>query len=205
MSIRNIVFDLGNVIVDLDYSAGFDAFGVDTGKFESIYHTEFFHSFERGHVSEEEFFDFFCSHSTFRREDIDDLKKVMHRCFPLRPRVWDLLQTLKDRYRVFLLSNTNILDFGSLEGHYQDIREPFEKVYLSYEQGRRKPDDEVYAHAESVFGIRAEETLFLDDRPENTEAASRRGWQTVQVKSEAHIFESLAAFDLIRGDRASEH
>jgi len=202
LSIRNIVFDLGNVIVDLDYSAGFDAFGVDTGKFESIYHTDFFHEFERGKVTEEEFFVFFCSHSNFRSEDIEALKAVMHRCFPLRPRVWELLQSLRKRYRIFLLSNTNILDFSSLEGHYRDIRDPFEKVYLSYEQGRRKPDEEVYAHAEELFGILGEETLFLDDRPENTEAAAQRGWRTVQVRNEEHIFESLEALQIIGSSEA---
>ncbi len=195
-SIKNIVFDLGNVIVDLNYDAGFAPFGVSTQSFDRIYNTDLFHRFEKGHIEENEFFDFFCDESEFRREHVPDLKAIIHRCFPLRPRVWDLVYKLKNTYRIFLLSNTNTLDFTSIEEKF-DIRQPFEKVYLSYEQGHRKPDEETYLHAQTVLNILPEETLFLDDRIENIAGAGHCGWHTVHVLCEETIFSGLEDYHIL--------
>ncbi|MCK5684424.1 HAD family phosphatase [bacterium] len=197
--IKNIVFDLGNVIVDLDYDIAYKPLGVTTAEFAAIYDTDSFRQFETGKLKEADFFTFLCNNSDLRHEDIDLLKETLHKTFPLRPRVWKMLLTLGRHYRIFMLSNTNVLDFGSLEGQF-DIRKPFEKVYLSYEQGYRKPDAETWLHAERVLDIQAEETLFLDDRIENVEGAAEQGWHTIHVKSEEHLFDSLREWNIINPD-----
>ncbi|MCK5521076.1 MAG: HAD family phosphatase [Candidatus Marinimicrobia bacterium] len=188
--IKNLVFDLGNVIVDLDYSTAFAPLGIPSELFENIYNTDFFHTFEKGEVTEDDFFNFLCDGFSFKCKDIPILKKTLHQAFPLRPKVWKMLEALKSSHHIFMLSNTNILDFGSLEEQYP-LREPFEKVYLSYEQGHRKPDASTWVHAENFFNINSEETLFLDDRIENIEAAAKHGWDTIHVLSEKQLFESL--------------
>lgn len=201
--IKNIVFDLGNVIVDLNYDAAFAPLGVDTEKFEKIYHTDFFHAFEKGEVNEKEFFEFFCRNSDFNCDDIPELKSTLHRSFPLRQGIWEMIYDLRSKYRLFMLSNTNILDFSSLERQF-DIRDPFDLVYLSYEQGHRKPDAETWQHAEMLMGINSAETLFLDDRPENIDSAQKHGWHCIQVTSENQIYESLRQWNILTADPMGE-
>ena len=99
----------------------------------------------------------------------------------------ELLRALRTHYRVFLLSNTNRIHIDHLCGYLQrEHGEPslhglFEKCYLSYEMGMRKPQLEIYRHVLEDSGLRAEETVFLDDSLPNIEAAKRAGMHTVHI------------------------
>lgn len=86
----------------------------------------------------------------------------------------------ENRYRLFLLSNTNALHIPHFEqkigsDQYHRFRNCFEQFYLSHEIQLRKPNREIYEFVLNENGLNAEETFFIDDTKENTEAAERLG------------------------------
>lgn len=100
----------------------------------------------------------------------------------------ELMTQLQQQYQVMVLSNTNdiheqafhkILEEVSGKSH---LKEFAHEVYFSHEVGMRKPDAEIYEFVISQNQLKPEETLFLDDRLDNLEAAKSIGWQTHQVK-----------------------
>jgi putative hydrolase of the HAD superfamily len=89
--------------------------------------------------------------------------------------------------RLFLLSNTNELHIEYVikqMGHtkFNAFRDAFEEFYLSYEMGMRKPDEEIFEFVGEQMGLHPENTLFIDDTEENTQAAGRLGWQTWNLR-----------------------
>ena len=89
----------------------------------------------------------------------------------------------QNRYRLFLLSNTNELHIDCVQQDmgdeaYQDFKQLFDHFYLSYEMGKRKPDAEIYQQVLAEQSLLPEETLFIDDTEENTAAAARLGIRT---------------------------
>ncbi|MDE7149834.1 MAG: HAD-IA family hydrolase [Bacteroidales bacterium] len=96
-----------------------------------------------------------------------------------------LLDAYGQRYRLFLLSNTNALHIRYVEQDFQSRfpgRKPFlqhfEQAYLSHELHLRKPQPEIYTHVLRDAALRPEETLFIDDRAENIAAAATLGIRT---------------------------
>lgn len=77
---------------------------------------------------------------------------------------------------VFALSNFGDETFGMAQGHYPFLAE-FDRFYISGRMGCIKPDPEIYERAEADCGLPPERLLFVDDRPENIDAARARGWQ----------------------------
>jgi putative hydrolase of the HAD superfamily len=100
--------------------------------------------------------------------------------FPLRR--LEFLQLLSQKYRLFLLSNTDAIHidyFEQREGasFYGDFYQCFEKVYFSYEMGMRKPDAEIYNALIRLHELSPKRTLFVDDKKDNTDAAKTLGLQ----------------------------
>ena len=89
------------------------------------------------------------------------------------------LRTLKSKYRLFLLSNTNVIHW---EPYAHRLEGCFEKIFLSYEMHLVKPDTEIFREVLRQTGIRAEETLFIDDSANNCAGAASLGIHTHQVK-----------------------
>jgi glucose-1-phosphatase len=191
--IQAIIFDLGGVILNLDYQRTSRAF-IELGltDFDTVYsqlqQTELFDRFETGHVSPFHFIN----------RVLDQLpkgnngNKVVHAWnamildFPKERMEW--LTELAGRYRIFLLSNTNLLHMDavrrSLEktvGH-QRLEDYFEKVYLSCEMGLRKPDPAIFLRVCEEQGLEPETTLFIDDSPQHIEGAKLAGLQTLHLQ-----------------------
>lgn len=96
------------------------------------------------------------------------------------------LEKLHRNYRIYMLSNTNpimwhraILPYFTADGH--SLTYYFDGVLRSYEAGCMKPDPEIFRQAEERFGIRPGETIFLDDSLHNTEVAASLGFHTIHV------------------------
>jgi len=86
----------------------------------------------------------------------------------------------ENQYKLFLLSNTNDLHMESVRQqmgmeHYNRFKNSFDVFYLSYEMGMRKPDEEIFQFVLDQNNLTAEETFFVDDVQENTDAAARLG------------------------------
>lgn len=96
------------------------------------------------------------------------------------------LEELRGKYKLYLLSNTNAIMWNSMiadefrkDGH--DINHYFDGTLTSFEAKCMKPAAEIFRLAESRYGIRADETLFLDDSAANTAEAEKLGFQTLTV------------------------
>ncbi|MGF7138188.1 HAD family hydrolase [Roseimarinus sediminis] len=101
------------------------------------------------------------------------------------PRV-KMVQELARKYNVYLLSNTNVYHVSYFENEFKNrfhfpLKDLFTKVYYSNKIGHRKPEREAFEYVLNDAGIKAEETVMVDDRPDNCDAARKMGMQALQV------------------------
>lgn len=190
--INNIIFDLGNVIIDLDMAATDSAFKKLCA---NNYHTImaklkeefFFEKYETGKISTNEFVQTLKSMVGKEVSDktIIDAWNAMLLTIPdVR---YDILNSLKKDYRTFCLSNTNELHieyvFNQLKQTkgIQNLDDYFERVYLSHEMGQRKPNVEIFETVINDNNLVPSETLFIDDTAGHLEGAKKAGLHTFHM------------------------
>lgn len=182
--IKNIIFDLGNVIHNINpeltqkafHELGYSHFNIYSLKKEDKILLD---GFETGKVSAADFRKHIRSLICPDLTDvaIDDAWNALLLDLPAER--LELLKELKKKYRLFLLSNTNELHiewvFNYLQKTYgiSGLSGYFEKEYYSHLVGMRKPQAEIYERILSENGLTAEETLFIDDSEENIEGARK--------------------------------
>ena len=202
-----IIFDLGGVLLNLDFKRSIDAF-IEVG-FRNIEQElsrllvsrpagndlSFFHLYETGRISSREFRDELRKHAgnDIPDEDIDRAWTAM--LVDLHKENVSILEKLKSSYRLFLLSNTNAIHIETLlenkgkgEG-FSRLTGLFEKVYYSHEIKMRKPDREIFDHVMKDAGLKAENALFIDDSIHNIEAAREAGLQAYHHKANTSLGE----------------
>lgn len=185
--IRNLIFDLGGVLVSLDRQRCLDNFssqlGFDNfGDYLNAYAQKgFFAKFESGEINAEQFRNEVkerCTKEGVTDQMIDSaLNSFLTHVDPYKVK---LLLDLKQKYNLLLLSNVNPIAWGRccelfLEAYGVDIEDVFEKLYLSYEMECSKPGKEIFQKLISDSGIVPEETLFIDDSAANIEAGKEFG------------------------------
>mgnify|MGYP000878576629 FL=1 len=184
--IKNIIFDLGGVIINLDIPKTINEFNKITPEpFENVYtqlkQDDVFDKFDKGEITEEDFFNKInvLLNSNLSFEKMKFAWNAMLLDFP-KNRL-DLLLKLKNRYRIFLLSNTNethITEFEAslFENHgFKNLDSFFEKVYYSCRIGMRKPNSDIFEFVLNENGLNPEETLFIDDTIIHVNGASQIG------------------------------
>ncbi len=198
--IKNIIFDLGGVIVNIDYLLTLNAFkALGLKDVEKIY-TQFsqlpwFDKYDIGGISSDDFISEFSRllKPETTREQIINAWNVMLLDFP-RERA-ELLLKLKGRYRTFLLSNTNELHIDYYFQHirekygYDEMKSFFEKDYYSYRIGMRKPNKEIFEFVLKENGLQASETLFIDDTIQHVEGARAAGLRAYHLVSPETILD----------------
>jgi epoxide hydrolase-like predicted phosphatase len=198
-NIKNIIFDLGGVILNLSVDSTLKKFaqvsGLSVEKVLEIYHsTPFFLEYEKGEITNDEFRKglrnlFGNIHTDL---ELDDYWNLMLGDIP-RERV-ELLKELKPKYKTFLLSNTNAIHLDYFSGmvskaHGLESLEPlFHKAYYSHLMKMRKPDPAIYEFVLRENGLKASETIFLDDNLPNLKGAASVGIQTFHVTHPDLIF-----------------
>lgn len=192
--IRHIIFDLGGVLLNIDYTAAtraFAALGVPDfdARYSQLKQSTLFDDLETGHLDRTAFCNAvraFDESLHLSDAQIEKAWNAMLLDFPLRR--LQLLQQLRGHYDLFLLSNTNEiheLAFNQIlsDAHgLPSLATLFDRVYFSHRVGMRKPDDVVFKHILEENELRPEHTLFIDDSPQHIEAAERLGIQTVWLK-----------------------
>lgn len=184
--IQNIIFDLGNVLLDVDMQLSTNAFR-QAGFSNSNDIVEYFREknvltrYETGAISSDEFIALIKKVAKNSISDAQIIEAWNAMLLDYRKNTIDLLKRLKVNYRTFLLSNTNELhakafnqqlrksyDISSLSGL-------FEKVYYSHVIGYSKPDKKAYQVVLDENKLIPEQTIFIDDRQENVDAAEKLG------------------------------
>jgi putative hydrolase of the HAD superfamily len=176
-----IVFDFGDVFINLNknaVAAGFKKLGLKKWH-EDLNQLNL--QFEKGEINRHDFLNGIKIY--IPDASITQIEKVWNSIladFPLYR--LEFLQKLSKKYRLFLLSNTDAIHIANFEqsigtSFYSDFYDCFEKVYFSFEIGMRKPDSEIYEFVLNDQKLVAKNTLFIDDKKENTDAALSVGMQ----------------------------
>lgn len=184
--IRNIIFDFGGVLVDLDRKRCIEAFerigaGAVAGYVDECRQEDLFHDLEVGESSVAGFCEAVrraCPGCNATDDDICGAWNALLTGIP-RHRL-DRLKELKSDYRLVLLSNTNPIHWRKAVDDYFTtgglaVGDYFEKTYLSYEMHMLKPDEGIFRRVLDDSGFAAGETLFIDDSAANCAAAGRLG------------------------------
>lgn len=181
--IKNIIFDFGDIFINLDKQAIFRA--IRNGDIQDFMprYSELNNGLEVGNISPTEFLDRLqADFPHLSTSEIADIWNSILLDFPeYRLNFLEGLANEK-KNRLFLLSNTNALHIshvGQIMGRdrYTRFRGCFEQFYLSHEIRLRKPDREIFQFVLDQNNLQAAETLFIDDTLENTEAAAILGIQ----------------------------
>ena len=195
--IKNLIFDFGGVIYDIDHNISklaFESLGIE--QFEKQYGHEkqslLFEKLERGEIGENEFR---LTLKKYLPKNTSDQKIDKAWCALLigfDKKKIDLLEKLGETYKLFLLSNTNIIhtrQFMNELNAYKDFKSLFTDVWFSYEKGKRKPEKEFYVNLLNQYHLEAKECLFIDDLDVNIEAAKQLGIQTHYLKDGESILD----------------
>ena len=193
--IKNIIFDLGGVILDIDYNLtvkAFEKLGIPNFKaqYSKMSQSNLFDNIETGKISPEEFRNLIreVAEKDVTDAEIDHAWNALILHLP-QYRI-EILKKLQDNYRLFLLSNTNKIHYDDYsevikrENGIEGLERLFEKTYLSHEMGLRKPNPEIFNVVLNENNLVAEETLFIDDSPQHIASAKTLGIVTYHLENE---------------------
>jgi HAD superfamily hydrolase (TIGR01509 family) len=202
--IKNIVFDMGGVLINLNKKSCIAAFNkigfTDIDQYIGKYiQNGLFLSYEKGEIDTTIFLEKIQEHigKQVAFNEITDAWCAMLLDIPAYK--LNLLRTLRKKYRTFMLSNTNAIHFERITQDYFEkdgfnLQHYFENCYLSYQMKCVKPTDAIYIAMLHDAQILASETLFIDDSAENIESAKKLGFHTYLAQEQedfSHLFVSL--------------
>ena len=189
-NIKNIIFDLGGVLVGLDPERCIAAFrkvgcGILASYVEEHRTEDLFLDTELGRIGEAEFCDEVRRIARTDTADSDIVWAWNQLLTTIPVGKLRLLRLLRaGGYRVLLLSNTNVMHWTFCRDRLftadgMTASDYFDRIFLSYEMHLAKPSAEIFSQTLAQAGIRADETLFIDDRDENCRAAASLGIGTL--------------------------
>jgi len=183
MKSKIVVFDLGKVLVDFDYSIAARRIAS-----QSAATIEKLHDFlgsspilielESGRLTRQEFFQRVQSATGFRG-DIGEFSEFFADIFTEIPEMVELHAKLRQGgLKTYIFSNTNDLAVEHIQRNFPFFRH-FDGYIYSYEVGAMKPEPAIYEALERMSGRCGPEIIYLDDRPENIEGGLARGWRAI--------------------------
>lgn len=192
MQIKNVIFDLGGVLLNIDYHLTIQAF-VDIGmsNFQELFtqaqQSELFDKIEVGEISSDEFLAEIKALMPSHVSEVAIRTAWNAMLLDLPSERLDFLLAVKEKYNTALLSNTNSIH---LENFYKELKKVhnlkslddyFHKVYFSCDLGMRKPNPEIFLRVCELEGFNPSETLFIDDTIQHVEGAKQAGLQALHL------------------------
>ena len=195
--INTVVFDLGNVLIDFNYSPAAKRISSSSDKNVQEIYDYFFNSevtglFEEGLITADVFFERVKKGLNLRL-NFKEFLSVWNEVFFLSQKnleVYHIIRKLKSAYTVALLSNTNVLHFDYLHKTFP-VFDIFDHLLLSYELKLKKPDPKIYQKSVELLKAIPQEIFYTDDRPELIEQAKGLGWHAFVFKGTAQLKEDL--------------
>jgi putative hydrolase of the HAD superfamily len=197
-TIKNIIFDLGGVLLDIDTNKtnlAFEQLGIKDFKNNYTLNKAdaLFDHLETGAITETAFYNGIrnISQLPLRDEDIRDAWNALLLNFRIESLQY--LEQLAGKYKLYLLSNTNSIHHTAFHNSFKletgknNFDDYFTKAYYSQQIGLRKPEKEIYHFVLQDAGIAAGETLFIDDLLKNIEAAASVGINTHHLQAHERI------------------
>lgn len=188
--IKNIIFDLGGVLFDINYHLTAEAFEkLGVNDFKNIFakkgQADVIDRLEEGKIGVEELtkeLSVLCGTTLSQKEVIDAWNEML---FNIPTHRFELLDELRKKYRIFLYSNINEIHEVGVHQRLKEkhgilnLENHFEKVYYSHLIGIRKPNKKGFLYIIDDQQLNANETLFIDDSPQHVEGALKAGLQAV--------------------------
>ena len=198
-NISAIIFDLGGVLIDVDYNKtirAFEKLGIENARelYSQQSQSTLFNEIECGEISPIEFLTEL-SKRTQKDLSLLEIKDAWNAIIgPYNKRIIPLLRSLKKEYKLFVLSNTNAIHIDKANEEWNKIsslsmKSFFVKVYLSHEIGDRKPNGSVFKNLCAEQNLKPSETLFIDDSIQHIESAQQMGLKTHHLKSMESLYE----------------
>lgn len=193
-----IIFDLGGVLIDIDYQATTNAFQeLGVLDFQQHYNQmqqeSLFDAFEKGEISGQHFINKLMDivPKGITPNQIVKSWNAMLGEFPLKK--IELLNQVRQTHKTILLSNTNEIHMPIVYTKWDNVstgafKDAFNKVYLSFEIGKRKPDVETFQWVINENDLLTESTLFIDDSPQHIEGAQKVGLSTHFYQNEEDFY-----------------
>jgi putative hydrolase of the HAD superfamily len=209
VEIKNIIFDLGGVIINIDFNLTINAFKkLGIRNFEKAYsklkQSDLFDQFEVGKISPNEFRNQLIKFSSqdISADQVDTAWNALLLDIPIER--FELLEKHKKNYRLFVLSNTNeihLQEFNAIvkraSGH-TNLAYFFDRVYYSHEIGFRKPNEKAFEWVLRQNSLLPNETLFIDDLEPNIKAASSMGIHTLHLTHQLTINQVFDEYRLFK-------
>ncbi len=195
---KAVVFDLGRVLVDYDYTRLFGFFarhGLRVGDEADLMARCRLADYECGHLDDDAFFDGLARLMPVS-PPMDELRARWLGLFSPADPMLDYARSLGGRTPVYILSNVSTAHFEHLRQAY-GLDALADDILTSCEAGCLKPDPAIYRAAQDRFGVAPDTVLFVDDKAENVEGARQCGWAAIHhtdaVATMAHIDRWLAS------------
>lgn len=198
--IENVIFDLGGVILDIDYNLtriAFEKLGIT--HFDEMYSKatadQLFQKLETGKIGEEDFYKELNKHTGLNLSALEIRTAWNAMLLSFREESLQFLKSIRPKYNTYLLSNTNFIHLTSIEEIFYEkkrtrtFEEYFDEAFYSCEIGLRKPDLTCYEWVLNKTGIDPARTIFIDDSVQNIEGAKKSGMQTVLLATGRKIEE----------------
>lgn len=195
--IQFIIFDLGNVLIDIYPQKAIDKFSRDCEApptvLKELYHSPLHLSFMRGELTPITFFErvrekYHC------QLDFDTFLNHWRQIIgPTKSGMRELLINLKSQYSLILLSNTDQLHWEYVLETCSEIQF-FDKSFLSFELGLLKPEAEIYYYLLEDLSCKAAECIFIDDTKENIDMAASIGFQTIHASHPEEVTRRLQEY-----------
>lgn len=190
--IKNIIFDFGDIFINLDKKATAKALSTFGDEKNISQLNSIFGNYEQGKVSTTSFLaELKTIFPNATQNELVSAWNAILLDFPAYRLTYLEQLAAENKYRLFLLSNTNALHIEQVkrivgQEFFENFRNCFEKFYLSHEIQKSKPNKEIYEFVLQDNDLLAQETLFVDDTKENTDSAAELGLLTwnLQVDTE---------------------
>ena len=196
-----LIFDLGKVLVDFDYTIAARKIAARSTKSPKDLHAFLGSSpilldYESGQLTRRQFFDALGQALGFRG-DLEEFGSYFADIFTEIPGTIALHAELRRRgLKTYIFSNTNDLAIEHVRRNFPFFKD-FDGYILSYEVGGLKPQPEIYAAMETLTCRREADLIYLDDRPENIATGLARGWRAILHESPEKTRQALKALDLL--------
>lgn len=203
-TIKNIIFDLGGVLLNIDYLKTVEAFGKlgmtsPEQAFSKEIQADLFQRFEKGLISENVFVSEINKVlSSASPQDIINAWCALLGDFPIER--YTYLHELSKKYRLFLLSNTNITHLKAFEKiideavGWNNFTSLFEGIGYSHELKMRKPDGEIFMKMMEKYNLNPAETCFIDDTDVHVATANSLGIKAYHLSEGKEIWDVLKGF-----------
>jgi FMN phosphatase YigB (HAD superfamily) len=201
MSQPVIIFDLGKVLVDFDYTIAAQKIAARSSKAPADLHaflgsSPFLVEYESGRLTRNQFYEAVRSAIDFSGS-LDEFGSFFADIFSEMNAMIALHSELRQRgFKTFIFSNTNDLAIEHVRQNFPFFAN-FDGYIFSYEVGAMKPLPEIYAAMEKKCGRRGSDLIYLDDRAENIAAGATRGWRAILHESPVQTRQALASLGIV--------